>query len=83
MKYKVGDKVRIIIKDYYCEETKDKIKNMMDRATKIKSMTGEHLLDWPYMLEDFPRIFWKEDELEPVPEPTYTPIYSRFEILDL
>ncbi len=84
MKYKVGDKVRIIIKDHYCEAAKDKIDNILiDRMTEITDVEGLFSIGCPYTLKYFPGLYWKDEELEKYIEPIFTPIYSRFEILDL
>ena len=79
MSYKVGDKVRIKLFDYYCSDTK-KIFSAIKGITKINHIDGAF-----YKLEGF-SCTWFANEFEPYEEELSSlseKIYSRFEILDL
>ena len=80
MNYKVGDRVRIKVFDYYHSDTK-KIISEIKGISKISHIDGAF-----YRLEKFDCGIWLENEFEPYEEELSSlseKIYSRFEILDL
>ncbi len=84
MNYKVGDKVRLIKKDYFVEECKQKIDELPKRVATIEYAAEESETFQGYHLEEIFGL-WSDEEIECLASDykESVPVSSRWELLDI
>jgi len=77
LKYKVGDRVKIIIDPEYHQEVLAKLAKLTDRTVTISKVGSNN-----YRMKEI-EYLWYNDEIDCLVKEVFVPITSRFEILDI